>query len=288
MSRIAFAGLGVMGGGMVRRLLDRGHEVAVWNRSAERAEALTGVGARPVDTPAALGADEPDLTLISVADGASVEQVVFGTEGLAETLPSGSVLANLSTVDPAWSREFAAQLDELGITLLETTVLGNDEHAAAGELRIYVAGPEAAAEAARPVLADLGKEVSLVGGYGAATTVKIALNLLMGVQLEALAEAVVIAERSGIDTEVIVKAIADSGYCSPVMRFKTRAVLAERWEQAHFRLDLMRKDLALAESVGARVRAELPAVTASRTVLDAAISKGLGHLDCAAVVAHSR
>ncbi|MEI2774849.1 MAG: NAD(P)-dependent oxidoreductase [Tetrasphaera sp.] len=288
MSRIAFAGTGAMGAGMIRRLLDQGHEVAVWNRTPAKALPLIEAGATLAETITDLGRAEPDIAFVSVADGESVAGIVLGEHGLARTLPAGTALCNLSTVDPQWSRTFAEQVGEDGILLLETTVLGNNAHAASGELRIYVSGPESGLDRVRPILQDLGKQVSFVGDYGAATTLKIALNLLMGVQMQALAEAVVIAERSGLPTETILGAIAESGYCSPVMRFKTRAIAAQAWERADFRLTLMRKDLALAEDLGAGAGVPTPAVTASRLVLDEATASGRGALDCSAVVDYVR
>lgn len=288
MSRIAFAGTGAMGAGMVRRLLDQGHEVVVWNRTPAKAQALVDAGARPVGAVAELGAAEPDIAFVSVADGESVAEVVLGEAGLARALPAGTALCNLSTVDPQWSREFAEQVGAEGVLLLETTVLGNNAHAASGELRIYVSGPEAGLDGVRPILADLGKQVTFVGDYGAATTLKIALNLLMGVQMQALAEAVVIAERCGIPTATILGAIAESGYCSPVMRFKTRAVAEQAWERADFRLTLMRKDLALAEQLGAGAAVPTPAVSACLLVLQEATHAGHGALDCSFVVEHVR
>lgn len=281
--RIGFVGLGVMGSAMARRLLAAGFPVAVYNRSRDKAEELAPLGAEVAVTPGAAAAGA-EVVLISVATADAVRAVLTGADGVLAAAPPGTVIADLSTVSPEAAREFAAVIAEAGHRPLDARVLGNGQHAEQGELRFMVGGEQADLDRLKPVLDVLAKEVLHLGGHGLGATAKIALNMLMGVQLQAMAEAVVFGVRSGLDRTQLLEMIAASGYSSPMMRFKSVAMRRRDYERADFRLSLMRKDLVLAMREAQQLAVPLPAVTAAYEVLTAALNDGDGELDCAAVL----
>jgi steroid delta-isomerase-like uncharacterized protein len=256
-----------------------GHAVTVYNRSAGPAADLARAGARVADN-ARDAAQEATVVFVSVADGAALTAVLEGPGGALAGLAPDAVLVNLSTVDPAQ----LAALAETATDVLDVGVLGNARHAGAGELRLYVGGSEAALARVRPVLDDLAKQVLHVGALGAGMELKLALNLVMGLEMQALGEAVAFGVARGLDRELVLEAIADSGFSSPVMTFKARRMAARNYEAPDFRLSLMAKDLALVSSGAARSGVELPLAQSARTTHETAVGAGLGELDCAAIL----
>jgi 3-hydroxyisobutyrate dehydrogenase len=282
--RIGFVGLGVMGSAMARRLLSAGFPVSVYNRSPDKAVELAPLGAEVAGTPGAAVADA-DVVLISVATADAVRAVLTGDDGVLASASPGAVIADLSTVSPDAAREFAALIIKAGHRPLDARVLGNGRHAEQGELRFMIGGEATDVDALKPVLDVLAKDVVHLGGHGLGAVAKVALNMLMGVQLQAMSEAVVLGVRAGLDRNQLIEMIAASGYSSPMMRFKSVGMIRRDYERADFRLSLMRKDLMLAMAEAHRLGVPLPAVTAACDVLTAAVEDGAGELDCAAVLA---
>ena len=284
LDHVGVVGLGTMGGGMASRLLDRGHQVTVYNRTASRAEPLRERGATVLATPAEVAA-RVDVVLVSLADQDVVRAALTGADGVFGALRRGGVVLDASTVPPEFAREMAARAADAGCTALDTCVLGNGTHARDGELRFMVGGDEATFEWVRPLLADLGKEVTLLGHNGSGTTMKLVLNMLMGIEMQALAEAVTLGEQAGLDRAAVLATIAASGFSSPVMKFKCGVMARQAYRPADFRLALMRKDMALVRAEGQRLGVPTLATDAAYTLLTAAGQQGLGDLDCAAVLA---
>jgi 3-hydroxyisobutyrate dehydrogenase len=279
---IGFLGLGSMGAGMAGRLLDAGFEVVVHNRTAAKAEALAERGAKVASSPAE-AARSADVLLLSLATSDVVESQLFGPSG---ALSSGEdlLIADMSTVSPDAARALAARVSAEGHRILDACVLGNARHAESGELRFMIGGEADDVAEVRPVLEPLAKEIAHLGDHGMGATAKVAMNLLMGVQMQALAEAVVFGERSGLPRDVLIRMIAASGYSSPVMKFKSGVMARRAFEPADFRLSLMRKDLVLALADAHRLGVPMPATQASYEVLTSAVNAGLGELDCAAIL----
>lgn len=282
--RIGFLGLGGMGSGMAGRLADAGFEVSAFNRTASRAEPLAEHGVRVSATPA-LAAADADALLLSLATHSAVDEVLFGRDGALTAAPPGTLVADTSTVSPDAARANAARIASAGHRALDACVVGNAQHARAGELRFMIGGAESDVAALRPVLDVLSKQVVHVGDHGMGATAKVAMNLLMGVEMQALAEAVVFGERAGLSRQQLVEMISASGYSSPVMRFKAGVMLRRAFGKADFRLSLMRKDLLLALADAQSIGVPMPATAASYQVLTQAANGGLGDLDCAAVLA---
>lgn len=271
---VAVIGLGTMGGAMVDRLLACGAAVRAYTRNAER---LAGFarrsGAVPARTPAEAAAGA-DAVLVSVADDDALRTVLCGPSGVYAAGPR--VVLNASTVAPATARELAA-----AGPLLDTGVLGNGFHARGGRLRWYVGGSADLLGYARPVLDALGHQVLHVGGSGAGMVLKLAMNQLMGLEMQAMAEVVLAAEAGGLDRVAVLDAVAESGFAAPVMRFKAARMASGSYDRPDFRLVLMAKDLALATAGSAE---RLPMSAAARRTHDSSVHLGLGESDCAAVL----
>ncbi|MEV0847229.1 NAD(P)-dependent oxidoreductase [Streptomyces sp. NPDC049954] len=283
---VGVLGTGVMGGGMAHRLLEQGYRVTVYNRTASRVGPLVEEGATAVGSAAELAAD-CDVVLISLANEGVVDAMLFGPGGVFETLPEHGVVMDTSTVSPQFARSESERAAARGSAAVDACVIGNGDHARAGELRFMVGGSAEAFARVSPVLEALSKEVRHLGGSGLGASAKVMLNLLMGAEMQMVAEAVVLARRAGIDRDLALQMIGDSGYSSPVMRFKTSVMRRRAYSAPQFRLDLMRKDLQLAVSEAGRLDVAAPVTTATLDRLVQAAEAGLGDLDCAAVLAHA-
>lgn len=282
--RIGFIGLGGMGSGMAAKLAESGYEIAVYNRTRSKSEALGGLGARVADSPrdAATGAD---VVMLSLADQHVVESMLYGADGAAESLRPDGYIVDMSTVPPEFARELAARASEQGHHALDACVLGAPQHARTGELRVMVGGSEDDFRSVEDILNAIGKEVTYLGANGLGATMKLVLNMLMGVQMPALAEAVVFGEQAGLPRQKILEMIAGSGYSSPVMNFRCSMMGRRAFGQAAFKLSLMRKDMALVVGQAQELGVPLPVSEAAYTMLTAAKQQGLGDLDVAAMIA---
>ncbi|MDQ1445846.1 MAG: 3-hydroxyisobutyrate dehydrogenase, partial [Acidimicrobiaceae bacterium] len=243
--RIAFVGLGGMGGGMACRLAESGFPMAVYNRTASKADEVAGLGARVASSPADAAA-EADMVLLSLADESVVEQLLYGSDGGAlQGLKPGGLVVDMSTVSPDFARASAARGKEAGYRVLDATVLGNPFHARSGDLRVMVGGDADDYAEGLPVFEALGKQVLHVGTNGMGASMKLVLNLLMGIQMPAMAEALVFGEALGLTRQAMLSLINGSGYSSPVMNFRCDIIEKRAFDFAAFKLGLMRKDVML-------------------------------------------
>ncbi|WP_326957054.1 NAD(P)-dependent oxidoreductase [Amycolatopsis sp. NBC_01286] len=285
LARIGVIGLGMMGGGMARALLAAGFEVTAYNRTAAKAAPLAAAGARIAASPAEAAADV-DVVLLSLADEAAVTQVVF--DGLATQLRPGLTIVDTSTVSPAFAEEITERLDALGVRRVEACVIGNPKMAATGELRVFVAGERAWADDVSGVLSALGRDVRYLGGPGSAGVLKLAFNLLLGVQTAGLAEAVALAESMGMERDLLLDAFDNSGWRSPVLAFRADFMRRRSYRPAAFRTTLMHKDLRLATAEAERHGAALPLTSKAAERFEELLDAGRGDDDAAAVVELSR
>jgi len=281
-SRIAFLGLGRMGSPMARRLLDAGHDVRVWNRTADRALDLVGSGAEQAGTPAD-AAKGAEIAITMLSDPAALEEVLFGRDGVAEAIPSDATFIDMSTVGPNAIRAAAARLRP--VETLDAPVLGSVPHAEAGTLSILVGGDADVLRRCEDVLRAMGT-VRHIGPLGAGATVKLAGNAAVMSTMVCLGEVLGLTDRGGVDQEVVFDAIGMGPLGSFIERFRDRALgLSNRID---FRLALARKDLALVldEAERAGLRLSIPDAAAARC--DEAIASGLGERDNTVVVGSIR
>lgn len=278
---LAVIGLGVMGSGMAHALLRAGFPVTVYNRTESKAAPLTQAGARAAVSPAA-AAVGASVVLLSLADEAAVEDVLFGK--ISGVLQAGQTVIDTSTVSPEFARDAAARLKALGVHRIEACVIGNPKMAASGQLRVFAAGEEEDVDEVTDVLAAIGQDVRYLGTTGRASSVKLAFNLLLGVQTLGLAEAVEFAEAAGLDRELLLNALESSGWRSPVLSFRADFMRRRAYQPAGFRSALMYKDLNLAAREAASQRLDLPLVRCAADRYETVISAGRGDDDAAVVV----
>jgi len=282
--RIGFIGLGAMGMGMACRLTESGYPVAVYNRTRAKCAQPEKLGARVADSPRDVASDA-DVVMLSLADKNAVESMLFGDGGVFAGLRTGGYIVDMSTVPPEFPRELAAKAAEAGFVALDARVLGNPQHARDGELRVMVGGEEETYQALLDILETIGKEVTFLGGHGNGAVMKLVLNMLMGVQMPALAEAIVYGERAGLPRGKILEAIAKSGYSSPVMKFRCGMMGRRAFDQAAFKLALMRKDMMLVLDECQKLDVPIPVSETAYSMLTAAKQRGLGDLDVSAILA---
>jgi 3-hydroxyisobutyrate dehydrogenase-like beta-hydroxyacid dehydrogenase len=276
---IGFVGLGHMGGTMAGRLLAAGHVVYGTSRTRERAAALVADGLRWVETPRAL-AEAADVVITSIPDDDVLNAVASGPDGLLAGLTRGATWLEMSTVSPAASRALAARVRMSGAAMLDAPVSGSVPQVQAGTLRIIVGGDEEAYGRVEPVLRELGTPTH-VGPSGQGLVLKLAINISLAVQMLALAEGLLLADRSGIDRRLALDVMTDSAIGSPMLKARAPLVLdppAEAW----FSLGLVQKDVELARDVAQGLGVPLPTADRADEILRLARTLGYERRDLAA------
>lgn len=279
MAELGYVGLGVMGRAIVRRLLDAGHDVTVWNRTREKAEPLLEAGARWAGTPREV-AERGELVFTMVTNTEAVRAVTEGPDGILAGLAAGKVYVDMSTASPANTRELAEKVAAAGARMLDSPVSGTSITVEQGKASLMVGGDEEVVERARPVLEAIGPRVIHVGPSGSAVTMKIAVNLSLAVQMLAFSEGVLLAEKTGISREKAVEVMLASVIASPMVAYRGPLVLGhpdEVWFDCH----MMQKDLNLALELGRELEVPLPTTAVTNELLTAANAMGIGGKDFA-------
>jgi 3-hydroxyisobutyrate dehydrogenase-like beta-hydroxyacid dehydrogenase len=278
---VGFAGIGRMGLAMARNVLRAGFPLVVWNRTAERCIPLVEEGADAAADPASLAAADVVVTMLT--DGHAARSVLVES-GLLEKLRPGSVVLEMSTIGPTAVAELAAEAGRHDVRLLDAPVSGSVTVAETAQLFAMVGGDQNAYERATPVLDAMTKGHTLLGPSGAGAAMKVAVNAMIAVTTETIAETLVLAERFGIERERAYDVLAGGVLASPFLLYKRAAFLHPDTEPVAFTIDLMRKDASLAEDLAAGLGMRLPAVAAAVGVLDEALRDGLGGADIASVI----
>jgi 3-hydroxyisobutyrate dehydrogenase-like beta-hydroxyacid dehydrogenase len=281
MTAVAFLGLGLMGEPMARRLLDAGHELVVWNRSAGRADALAGAGAEVAATPRA-AATGAEVVVTMLADPTALVAVTEGPDGVAAGVEAGGTVLEMSTVGPAAVHRLRAALPG-GVALVDAPVLGSTPQAADGSLQIFVGGDPADVERCLPLLGTFGSPTH-VGPLGAGAAAKLVVNSTLGGTLALLGEALALADGLGLDQATALDVLARSPLGSQVER--RRPALESGDFPLRFRLRLASKDLDLVEAAAADASVDLRVAPAARSWFDAATDDGWGDEDYSAVLAY--
>lgn len=276
---VAVVGTGRMGSAMVGRLRSAGHRVVAYNRTRQRAEAT---GAEVADTPRA-AASGAELVVVSLADDAAVEAAYGGDDGLLAGLAEGAVVVETSTVAPETVRGLAPAVRERCAALLDAPVSGSVPVVERGELTFLVGGDEGALERARPVFEALGKRVFHLGEIGAGAVMKLATNSIVHALNQALAEALVLAERAGVDRSAAYEVFASSAVAAPYVLYKREAFEHPEAAPVAFRLELVAKDLALIEALARSTGARMEQSATNRRMVAEAVAAGLGEHDLSAI-----
>jgi 3-hydroxyisobutyrate dehydrogenase len=278
---VGLIGLGLMGKPMALNLLKNGFALTVWNRTRAKADEVAQQGARVAASPREAAA-AADVLITMVSDPAALEEVLFGAEGALAGLRRGSVLVDSSTVSPALARRIAAACAERGADFLDAPVTGGTWGAEKGELVFMVGGARAVLDRVEPVLAAMGKRFFHLGPHGAGQTVKLAMNLILALEVDALAEAVALVAGAGLEAEQLIEVLQSSMARAPVLDIKAPMILEQRYAPS-FPLRLMHKDLGLALELANQIGVPLPATAAAREIYNAVKGAAREDVDYAAV-----
>jgi 3-hydroxyisobutyrate dehydrogenase len=285
-THIAFLGLGIMGSGMARRLLEAGARLSVFNRSADRAAPFAKEGARVAGSPREAVADA-DIVFSMVADDAASGAMWDGGYGALAGVRPGTLLVECSTVTVGRITELAEAATRIGCQLVDAPVTGSKVQAAGGDLVFLVGGTEPALARVRPALDAMGRTVVHLGPVGSGALVKLINNFLAGVQAASLAEAIAIIERSSLDRNQTIGAIVTGSPGSPVMKTLASRILADDFSP-NFYLHLLAKDLGYAIAEGQSVGVPMAMASGALELLRNSIARGDGDKDMAAVVEQFR
>jgi 3-hydroxyisobutyrate dehydrogenase-like beta-hydroxyacid dehydrogenase len=280
--RIGFIGLGKMGSAMARNLLRAGHQVTVYNRSRQKAEALAGEGARAADSPAD-ACRESQAVITMLADDGAVEQVVFGENGVASALAKGAVHISSSTIGTALARRLTAEHARRGQGYLSAPVFGRPEAAENRKLIVVAAGPAELVELCRPLFDAIGRQTSVAGSEPwQANAVKLCGNFMLASMIEAFGEAFATLRKAGVDPHVFLE-IVNSLFASPVYANYGRIIADERFEPAGFALKLGLKDARLALETADECAAPMPLASLIRDHFLSAMAHGQAEMDWSSV-----
>ena len=281
MAKLGFVGLGVMGGGVARRLLAVGHELHGWNRTREKAAALVDEGLLLEDSPRAV-AEQAEVVFTMVTNVPALRAVAEGEDGIIAGLGPEKVWVDMTTAAPAVSRDLAERVRETGADMVDAPVSGSVSTLEEGRLSIMVGGSEETFRRVEPILLDIGPKVTRVGENGQALLLKIAINLSLQVQMVAFCEGLLLAEKDGVDREVALDVMLGSVIASPMLKYRAPFVL-ELPDEAWFDVNMMQKDMLLALEAGRQLDVPMPTTAVANELLTAARGMGLEHEDFAVV-----
>lgn len=279
---IAFLGLGIMGGGMARRLITNGFPVTVFNRSAEKSKPFAAEGARVAES-AAEAAARAEVIISMVADDNASRSLWLGLNGALDGAKPGTICIECSTVTLGWTRELSAAATARQCAFLDAPVTGSKAQAAAGELNFLVGGDATMLEKVKPVLAAMSRAIVHLGPVGSGAMVKLINNFVCGVQIASLAEAMAMIDRSGLDRTKALEVLLHGAPGSPLVKAVAARMSAAEYTP-NFLLRLMAKDLGYAMQEGDKLSLDLKTAAAALERFQQSIAAGLGDKDIAAVV----
>ncbi|NLT42384.1 MAG: 2-hydroxy-3-oxopropionate reductase [Anaerolineae bacterium] len=280
--RIGFVGLGIMGKPMARHILEAGYPLTVHNRSRKAVDELAAAGAQPATSAAEVAANS-DIVFTCLPDSPDVEAVALGAGGILEGIPSEALYVDTSTIAPGTAKRVARAMREKGADMLDAPVSGGQIGAENATLSIMVGGEEASFERAKPVLETMGKTIVHVGPSGAGQVTKAANQIVVGMTHAAVAEALVLAAKSGVDPAKVVQAI--SGGAARCWALENRAPrVLERDFEPGFYASYHLKDLGIALEAAKDAGAVLPATSLLKQLYQSLISNGKGRLDHSAII----
>jgi 2-hydroxy-3-oxopropionate reductase len=281
MERIGFIGLGIMGKPMADNLLAAGFPLTVHNRGRGPVEELTAHGATPAESPRDV-AWASDVVITMLPDSPDVEAVVLGPDGIIEGIREGGLYLDMSTIAPATSRKVAAVLSERGVDAVDAPVSGGESAAQSGNLSIMAGGGEEAIKRARPIFDVLGKGTTHIGSAGAGQVAKAANQVVVALTIQAVAEALVLARKAGVDPTRVRDALLGGFAQSRILDLHGQRMLDGNYDPG-FKLRLHRKDLAIALQLGREEHAPLLATAQAAELMDALLAQGDGDLDHSAL-----
>jgi len=282
--QLGFVGLGAMGELIVPRLMAAGHQVTGWNRTRAKAEPLIAQGMRWGGTPRDVAA-QSEIVFSIVTDAKAVKAVALGEDGIVAGLKAGGIYVDMSTIEPDESRAVAVEFKKRGMTMLDGPLSGSPVTVVQGNASIMIGGDEAAFEAIKPVLLAIGPKVTRIGGNGLACQMKIAVNLLLMVEVICFGEAVALAEKGGVERSVALDAMLKSVAASPVLGYRGPFILDGKMPAVPLAdVTLQQKDMLLALNLGRTLGSPVPLAAAANEMMNACRGLGIDGNDF--VVAH--
>src|SRR4029077_5502564 len=279
---ISYLGLGTMGSGMVSNLLKAGYKLTVWNRSAKKCAPFGKKGARIADTPADAVRDA-ELVMYCLSNDQAVEEVVFGPKGILSGIKEGQIAVNMSTVLPATSLREEEAYAKRGVDFLDAPVFGSKQESADAKLWIMAAGNKGVFEKVKPVLEHLGQTIHYFGKNGNAVAMKLVGNLIVALELEALAEGLVLAQKAGLDLSTVMEVVKVADFRSPLLVSNGQNVLKRDFSPS-FALKLMLKDADLIAKFSESLKSPAPALPVVQKNLQSAVALGFGEENASAII----
>jgi 3-hydroxyisobutyrate dehydrogenase-like beta-hydroxyacid dehydrogenase len=279
---ISYLGLGTMGSGMASNLFKAGYELTVWNRSAKKCEPFARKGARVAPTPTDAVRDV-DLVIYMLSNDEAVEEVVFGAKGILRGIKEGQIAIDMSTALPATSLREQEAFAKHGVDFLDAPVFGSKQEAAEAKLWIMAAGNKAVFHRVKPVLEHLGQTVHYFGKNGNATAMKLVGNLIVALELEALSEGLILAQKAGLDLKTVMKVVKVADFRSPLLVNNGQNILKRDFSTS-FALELMLKDAGLIEKFAASFSSPIPALRVAEKNLASAVALGFGKENASALI----
>lgn len=273
---IGFIGLGVMGRPMAGHLIDAGHTLHI-NRVKPVSQVLVDKGGKAAPTPRAV-AEAAGIVILMVPDTPDVEHVLFGPDGVAEGLKPGTLVIDMSSISPVATKAFAARIRERGGDYLDAPVSGGEVGAKNAALTIMCGGTEEAFARARPLFEKMGKTITLVGGVGDGQTAKVANQIIVGLTIEAVSEALTFAAKAGADPAKVREALMGGFASSRILEVHGERMIKRTFDPG-FRIRLHRKDLTLAVDAAKALDIALPNTAATQQLMNAAVARGDGDAD---------
>jgi 3-hydroxyisobutyrate dehydrogenase-like beta-hydroxyacid dehydrogenase len=268
-----------MGAGIVPRLLDAGHSVTGWNRTKARAEALITLGMRWAETPREV-ASQSEVVFSIVTDAEAVQAVALGEDGIISGLSKDAIYLDMSTISPESSRALAAAFSEAGLIMLDAPISGSTVTLEQGKASLMVGGDKAAYERVRPVLLDIGAKAAYIGESGMAVQMKLAINLVLMVEVIVFGEGVALAEKGGVAREVAVEAMLNSVVASPVLGYRGPFILEGNMpEKPLADVTLQQKDMLLVLELARKLGSPVPLAAAANEMMNACRGLGIDHRD---------
>jgi 3-hydroxyisobutyrate dehydrogenase-like beta-hydroxyacid dehydrogenase len=279
---ISYLGLGTMGRGMVSNLLKAGYKLTVWNRSAEKCEPFARKGARVAKSPADAVRDT-ELVVYSLSNDQAIEEVVFGTKGILSGIKEGQIAVDMSTVLPAMSLREQEAYAKRGVDFFDAPVFGSKQESADAKLWIMAAGNKAIFEKVKPVLEHLGQTVHYLGKNGNAAAMKLVGNLIVALELEALSEGLVLAQKARLDLNTVMEVVKVADFRSPLLVSNGQNILKRDFSPS-FALKLMLKDAGLIEKFANSLQSPIPALRVVEQNLAAAVDLRFGNENASALI----
>lgn len=277
--KISFIGLGAMGVGIVSRLIVAGHTLTGWNRTKEKAESMINEGMKWANSPRE-AASESEVVFSMVTDGVALRNVALGPEGIIAGLSKNGIYLDMSTISPEESRAIAQEFQEKGLTMLDAPISGSTITLVSGKASIMVGGAPEAFERVRQVLLDIGPKVTYIGSQGTAVQMKLAVNLVLMVEVIAFGEGIALAEKGGVRREVAVEAMLNSVAASPVLGYRGPFILEGNMPEVPLAdVNLQQKDMLLVLEQGRKLGSPVPLAAAANEMMNACRGLGIDHRD---------